>query len=197
MPEILQVLPHHYEPLYTNGIWLVPCPETDIKVAFGEKFKGTDGFKDLGKFRDFSVLISGVGDKDIGTIDKPIPSKSPDSKAGYLLWYEVEIESEKILIAVQNLSEFTMTSHHTHDSSGESFRRLQGKLYNYHNEEVVRVDNRLRIQPGDSHLSFTTDLPAITLLVQRGHDIKHNYVNQPDYEFLRQQADLLDKRLTY
>lgn len=197
MPEILRILPHHFEPLFTNGLWIVPCPELDIKISFDERFKNTDGFKDLGKYKDLRVLISGIQDEELGSIDNPLPSKSPDSKAGYLMWRETEIGGEKILIAVQILDESTMTSHHTHDSSGEIFRRLSGKLYNYHNEEVVIVENQLRILPGDSHLSFTTVQYAITLLVQKGSDIKHDYLSQPDYEFLKQQADLLDKQLGY
>lgn len=197
MPEILQVLPHHFEPICMNGVWTIPCPEVDIKITFDKRHKNTDGFKDLGKFRDLSVLISGPNDEEIGSIGNPLPSKSSDSKAGYLIWREIEINGEKILIAAQMLDEFSMTSHHTHAFSSELFRRLLGRFYNYHNLEVVRVENQLRIKPGDSHLSFTTDSPAINLLVQRGKDIKHNYLSQPDYSFLRQQAELLDKRLVY
>lgn len=197
MRETLRALPHHFEPILINGIWTVPTPEIDIKVAFDEKFKDSNGFKDLGKFKDTPVLISGAGREEIGSINEPLPSKSADSKAGYLLWKEVIVGEEKILIAVQSLHEFTMTSHHTHDSSSEIFRKLQGKLYNYHNEEVSRVENQLRIQPGDSHLSFTTDQPALTLLIQRGQDIKHEYIKQPDYALLKEQADLLDNRLAY
>jgi len=197
MIERPTILPHHFEPLKTNGLWIVPCPEVDIKISFDEKHKGSDGFRDLGKFSELQVLISGADDREIGSIHKPLPSKSPDSKADYLMWREVEIGDEKILIAVQMLLPLTMTSHHTHNSSTEIFQKLHGKLYSFHNQEVVRIENRLRIQPGDSHLSFTTNQPAITLLVQRGENIKHNHLNQPDYEFLKQQADLLDKQLGY
>lgn len=197
MPEILRVLPHHFEPICINGVWTIPCPEVDIKITLDKRHKNTDGFKDLGKFEDLPVLISGLGGNDLGSVDNPLPSKSSDSDAGYLAWYEQEVGEEKVLIAVQMLKEFTMTSHHTHESSREVFRRLVGTFYNYHNQEVVRVEDRLRIQPGDSHLSFTTDIPVLTLLVQRGQDIKHDYLVQPDYQYLRMQAELLDKRLVY
>lgn len=195
MLESLPVQRHHYEPIFVNGVWIVACPEVDIKITFDKKHKNTDGFKDLGKFGSSPVLISGPKDEELGSVDRPLPSKSPDSKANYLVWRETEISGEKILIAVQTLEEFTMTSHHQHGSSEEKFRRLIGKLYNYHNEEVVRVTDRLKIQPWDSHLSFTTDQPAVTVLVQRGADITHDYLPQPDYEFLKQQAYLLDNRL--
>jgi len=193
MTEILRVLPHHFEPICINGVWTVPCPDVDIKIAFDKKYKNTDGYKGLGKFGDVPILISGPKNEEVGSVDSPLPSKSPDSKANYLMWREREINGEKILIAVQTLEEFTMTSHHTHDSSREVFTRLVGELFNFHNQEVVRVENRLRIHPGDSHLSFTTDIPALTLLVQRGQEIKHDYLVQPHYDFLRMQAELLDK----
>ena len=195
MVETSLVRRHHFEPIRIDGVWTVPCPEIDIKVAFDRKYKNTDGFEDLGNFRGSPVLISGPNKDEIGSIANPLPSQSPESKAGYILWREIEIDGEKILIAVQMLGEDTMTSHHTHASSREVFHRMLGKLYNFHNQEVVRVENRLRIHPGDSHLSFTTDSPAITLLVQRGESIEHDYLPQPDYEFLRQQATLLDKQL--
>lgn len=197
MTEAYQIRPHHYEPIFAGGLWIIPCPEVDIKISFDKKRKNTDGFKDLGKFGSVPILISGPNDEEVGTADNPLHTKSPGSKANYLMWREREINGEKILIAVQTLEEFTMTSHHQHGLSQEKFRRLVGKLYNYHNGEVVRVEDRLKIQPGDTHLSFTTALPAITLLIQRGEDITHDYLPQPDYEFLRQQADLLDKRLNY
>ena len=197
MIESFQIRPHHYEPIFANGLWIVPCPEVDIKIAFDRKYKNTDGFKDLGKFANVPVLVSGPSNEEVGTVDNPLPTKSPDSKANYLMWREREINGERILIAVQTLEEFTMTSYHQHGSSREKFRRLIGKLYNYHNREVVRMEDKLQIQPGDSHLSFTTTQPAITLLVQRGEDITHDYLPQPDYEFLRQQAGLLDKQLVY
>jgi len=197
MQEILRVLPHHFEPVHSDGVWIVPTPEVDIKIALEERFRGTNGFRHLGHFQDLPVLLSGVAIEETGTISEPIPSKSPESKAGYLLWKEFTVGNEKILVAVHMLGSFTMTSNHKHSSSGEIFRRLVGKLYSYHNEGVERVENQLRIKPGDSHLSFTTDQPALTLLVQRGQEIKHDYVKQPDYEFLRERADLLDKSLGY
>src|SRR3989344_681792 len=142
MTEILRILPHHFEPRCINGVWTVPCPEVDIKIAFDQKYKNTDGFKDLGEFRGLPVLISGPNKDEIGNIDNPLPSQSPESKAGYILWREIEIDGEKILIAVQMLGEDTMTSHHTHASSREVFHRMLGKLYNFNNQEVVRVENR-------------------------------------------------------
>ena len=195
MTEILRILPHHFEPRCINGVWIVPCQDVNIKIAFDKKYKNTDGFRDLGKFRNVPVLISGSNDEELGSIDNPLPSKSPDSKANYLMWREREINGEKLLIAVQTLEEFTMTSHHQHGSSEEKFRRLVGKLYSYHNEEVMRVSDKLKVLPGDSHLSFTTDQVAITILVQRGEDIVHDYLQQPNYEFLEEQAYLLDNQL--
>lgn len=211
MTERFAVLSHHFEPVYSNGVWIVPCPDVDIKIALATQqnmdqlIHSMNGIhsngigrrvEELGDLDGRRILVAAPG-AEVGTIENPIKSKSPTSQGEYLLWKEIDLGKEKVLVALQWLTLFVATSHHTHGTSSEIFRRLYGKLYNYHNYDVIRVENLLYTRPGDSHLSFTIDQSALTLLIQRGQDIKHDYLPRPDYEFLRREAELLDKRLGY
>lgn len=186
---------------FLDGIHLFSFPKFGIKAAISQDPSKVslaqsyinligcpDGIAKL-PLKSGGVLLLSAPEFEIFTTENPYKTGSP-SDADYLAKYEDK--GRRLLI--QYLRPRQTTSHHSHGQTKETFEPMFGNFFIWHNQfRVIRVAARTIIGPMQSHLGFTIDNPAITLIMQEGPNFEHHYLPKPDIEFLIDQAKLLEK----
>ncbi len=186
---------------FLDGIHFFNFPELDIKAAISkdpskvylaesymEKIAAQNGIDKL-PLDSGEILLLSAPTLEIFTLENPYKTGSP-SDADYLAKYEDK--GRRLLI--QYLRPRQTTSHHLHGQTTETFEPMFGDFFIWYNQlRVITVATRIIVGPMQSHIGFTIDNPAITLIIQEGPNFEHQYLVKPDVEFLIAQAKLLEK----
>lgn len=108
-----------------------------------------------------------------------------DSDAIYIATSKLE----KGFLLVQYLPPMSRTSHHWHNET-EIYSNT-GELLIWRNEkEIIPVRGLLTLKPGESHIGFTLDKPAITCIYQTGEELRHEPLKRLSMKFLIEQAHI-------
>lgn len=186
---------------FLDGIYLFSFPKFGIKAAISQDPSKVslaqsyinligypDGIAEL-PLKSGGILLLSAPAFEIFTTENPYKTGSP-SDADYLAKYEDK--GRRLLI--QYLRPRQTTSHHLHGQTKETFEPIFGDFFIWHTQsQVIKVTTRTVVDPMQSHIGFTIDRPAITLIMQEGHNFEHEYLPKPDIEFLIARAKLLEK----
>ncbi|MCR4325059.1 MAG: hypothetical protein NUV69_05220 [Candidatus Curtissbacteria bacterium] len=175
---------------------LMPESETSFRVAVARNQSELEGIHtqlnaegrtDIAQIyvNGKAVVVTTTGMK-LYSMREPHKTGSP-SDALYLAR-----GSEKNLeILVQYLPPYQRTSHHRHPNAGELYQELDGNLFMLRNRSTVqRLTGRALITRYETHIGFTTDEPAISLVVLMGGDSTHTHVERPHHQTLIKKAQL-------
>lgn len=187
-----------FSPPGRSEIAIVELAKLDIKVAVAqteeEVEKLIDGMNSTGGKTKVSIvpvngqflLVSQHSDVETYDIKNPHRTGSP-SEAIYLARYE----RKDAVVLVQYLGPNQSTSHHSHPQAAELYRKLSGELFIMCNgEKMFKVSGTTIVNPEESHIAFTTESSALTLIVQFGGNFEHIQQERPDQKFLAEQARL-------
>lgn len=186
---------------FLDGIDLFHIPGLDIKVAISkdpskaslaesymELICSPNGIAKL-PLKSGEILLLSASAWEIFTVKNPYKTGSP-SDAAYLAKYE----AEGLRLLLQYLKPRQTTSHHLHLETEETFAPIFGDLFIWHNQsQVIKVVTKTIVGPRESHIGFTIDRPAVTLVVQEGPNFEHQYLPRSNIDFLIAKAKLLDK----
>lgn len=186
---------------FLDGIHLFRLPELDIKIAISKDPRkvslaescmnligSPNGIVKL-PLESGEILLLSASALEIFTVENPYKTAST-SDAVYLAKYE----AEGLRLLLQYLRPRQTTSHHLHLETKETFAPIFGDLFIWHNQsQVIKVETKTLVGPRESHVGFTIDRPAITLVIQEGPNFEHQYLPRPDGAFLIAQTTLLER----
>lgn len=186
---------------FLDDIDFFRIPELDIQVAISKDLSkvstaesymrsicAPNGIAKL-PLESGEILLLSAPALEIFSVENPYKTGSP-SEAVYLAKYE----AEGLRLLLQYLKPGQTTSHHLHLETKETFAPIFGDLFIWHNQsQVIKVETKTIVGPGESHIGFTIDRPAVTWVAQKGPNFEHQYLPRPNIDFLITQAKLLDK----
>lgn len=186
---------------FLDGIDFFSLPEFDIKAAISKdpsQVSSAESYMNLISYPNGiaklpldsgEIFLLSAPALEIFTVENPYKTGSP-SDADYLAKYE----AEGLRLLLQYLKPMQTTSHHLHLETKETFIPIFGDLFIWHNRsQVLEVKTETVVSPRESHIGFTIERPAVTLVIQEGPNFEHQYLPKPIIEFLIAQAKLLEK----